>query len=223
MLGAAFAAPHALRGAYRGACRRPHNGCSLRALKAASNGLWCITYAVTMHRMSTLKPRITITLEPATALQLKRMSELTGNSQSSMVAEVLEQAFPVFDRVIKVLEAAEAARQSAEAAQQSVKIKSIHHLESAQRRIERQMGLVLEDFDDASAPLLAELEDVQRRSRKPARAARVSDTHGTASGAASTPLSNRGVRSAHKATEKIAQNARSEPVSRGRAAKKQGG
>ena len=144
-----------------------------------------------MHRMSTTKPRITITLEPVTALQLKRISELTGNSQSSMVSEVLEQATPVFERLIKILEAAEAAKQSAEAAQQSVVIQSVGHLELAQRRVERQLGLVLDDFDDASAPLLAELEEVQRRARKGAPAT----GKGAARGAASTPLSNRGVRS----------------------------
>ena len=162
-----------------------------------------------MHRMSTTKPRITITLEPVTALQLKRISELTGNSQSSMVSEVLEQATPVFERLIKILEAAEAAKQSAEAAQQSVMIQSVGHLELAQRRVERQLGLVLDDFDEASAPLLAELEDVQRRSRrKPssgAGIAGVSRAAGVASGGVSTPLSNRGVRSTQKLGKKIAQ------------------
>ena len=154
--------------------------------EAASNSLWCITSPVTMHRMSTTKPRITITLEPVTALQLKRISELTGNSQSSMVSEVLEQAAPVFERLIKILEAADAAKQSAEAAQQSVMIQSVGHLELAQRRVERQLGLVLEDFDEASAPLLAELEEVKRRSRKPARTGRGSGTRGTGSGGVST-------------------------------------
>lgn len=104
-----------------------------------------------------------------------------------MVSEVLEQAAPVFERLIKILEAADAAKQSAEAAQQSVMIQSVGHLELAQRRVERQLGLVLEDFDEASAPLLAELEEVKRRSRKPARTGRGSGTHGTGSGGVSTP------------------------------------
>ena len=159
-----------------------------------------------MHCMSTTKPRITITLEPVTALQLKRISELTGNSQSSMVSEVLEQATPVFERLIKILEAADAAKQSAEAAQQSVKIQSVGHLELAQRRVERQLGLVLDEFDEASAPLLAELEEVQRRGRKsaakgPRPGVASQRSHGT-----STPLSNRGVRSTQKPGKKIAQN-----------------
>jgi len=167
-----------------------------------------------MHRMSTTKPRITITLEPVTALQLKRISELTGNSQSSMVSEVLEQAAPVFERLIKILEAAEAAKQSAEAAQQSVMIQSVGHLELAQRRVERQLGLVLDDFDEASAPLLAELEEVQRRSRKSAAKGPRSGVVSQRSNGASTPLSNRGVRSTQKLEKKIAQNEGSVRVSR---------
>ena len=159
-----------------------------------------------MHRMSTTKPRITITLEPVTALQLKRISELTGNSQSAMVSEVLQQAVPVFDRLIKVLEAAELAKQSAVAAQRSVKVQSIGNLDAAQRRIERQMGLVLEDFDESTAPLLAELEEVQRRGRKAGGGGAVSITRRTRSGGVSTPLSNRGVRSTQKHDKTIAQN-----------------
>lgn len=163
-----------------------------------------------MHCMSTTKPRITITLEPVTALQLKRISELTGNSQSAMVSEVLEQAVPVFDRLIKVLEAAELAKQSAAAAQRSVKVRSVGDLDAAQRRIERQLGLVLDDFDDSTAPLLAELEEVQRRARKGALRA----GKGAAPEAVLTPLSNRGVRSTQKHDKTIAQNEGSARVSK---------
>ena len=173
-----------------------------------------------MHRMSTTKPRITITLEPVTALQLKRISELTGNSQSSMVSEVLEQATPVFERLIKILEAAEAAKQSAEAAQQSVVIQSVGHLELAQRRVERQLGLVLDDFDEASAPLLAELEEVQRRGRKSAAKGPRSGVASQRSHGTSTPLSNRGVRSTQKLGKKIAQEEGSVRVSKAKSGAK---
>ena len=60
--------------------------------------------------MATSNPRLTITLEPSTAAQLRRMSELTGNSQSQMVSEILAQSSEVFERMIRVLEAAEVAR-----------------------------------------------------------------------------------------------------------------
>lgn len=38
------------------------------------------------------------------------MSELTGNSQSSFVGELLSQSSPVFARMVEVLEAAERLR-----------------------------------------------------------------------------------------------------------------
>jgi uncharacterized Ntn-hydrolase superfamily protein len=148
-----------------------------------------------MHFMSPTKPRITITLEPVTALQLKRISELTGNSQSSMVSEVLEQAVPVFERLIKVLEAAQAAQQSAQVAQRSVKVQSVKNLDAAQRRIEKQMGLVLDDFDETTAPLLKELEQVTRRARRKVGDAALHTHSGEPVGRKLTPPSNRGVRS----------------------------
>ena len=63
--------------------------------------------------MTTANPRLTITLEPSIAAQLRRMSELTGNSQSQMVSEILTQSSEVFERMIRVLEAAEVAKQAA--------------------------------------------------------------------------------------------------------------
>lgn len=144
-----------------------------------------------MHCMSTSKPRITITLEPVTALQLKRLSELTGNSQSALVSDVLEQSSGVFERLIVVLEAVEQARLSAEAAKKSVRMDSMKNLDEAQKQIEKQMGIVLDLFEGGTAPLLKDLEKVNRRgSRKVGER-----EHRTRSGGVATPLSNRGVRS----------------------------
>ena len=148
-----------------------------------------------MHRMTTTKPRITVNLEPVTALQLKRISELTGNSQSSMISEVLEQAAPVFERLIVVLEAAEQAKAK-------VREQSVERLSDAQARIEAQLGLVLDEFDRSTAPLLEDVERVKRRRRR----TRQAGADGGDGGGVSTPISNRGVRSTHKATKKIAQN-----------------
>ena len=63
--------------------------------------------------MPTQNPRLTVTLEPSVAARLRRVSELTGNSQGSMVADILSQSAPVFDRLIKLLEAAEVAQVAA--------------------------------------------------------------------------------------------------------------
>ena len=152
--------------------------------------------------MSTTKPRITITLEEGTALRLRRISELTGNSQSALVSEVLDQAQEVFDRLIVVLEAAQQAKSK-------LSKSSIEGLERAQRRIERQLGLALEDFNQATEPLFPK-EKVQRRVRKGAPLAgvgfapeaapevvkrRVRGSVKAPVSAQLTPLSNRGVRS----------------------------
>ncbi|GAI87794.1 unnamed protein product, partial [marine sediment metagenome] len=99
--------------------------------------------------MPTLNPRITVTLPPATAAQLRRMSELTGNSQSQMVSELLEQSSDVFDRMICVLEAAEAAQQSA-------REETAAKLERAQAKVERQLGLMLDLAETKTGSLLAE-------------------------------------------------------------------
>lgn len=154
-----------------------------------------------MHHMTTSKPRITVNLEPVTALQLKRISELTGNSQSSMISEVLEQASPVFERLIVVLEAAEKAKAR-------VREQSVERLSDAQARIEAQLGLVLDDFDRTTAPLLEQVEKVQRRRRDSG----TRQGHAGATAPLPTPISNRGVRSTHKATKVIAHNDGSEKV-----------
>lgn len=142
--------------------------------------------------MSTTKPRITITLEEGTALRLRRLSQLTGNSQSALVSEVLEQADAVFDRLIAVLEAAENAKSKLSKA-------SIEGLEAAQNRIETQLGIAMADFDQATAPLF-EHEKVKRRARKAPAEAQL------------TPLSNRGVRSTPDNREKSSRKARNAQI-----------
>lgn len=63
--------------------------------------------------MPAANPRITITLKPEVHEVLKRLSSLTGNSQSSMVGEILNDSFPVFERMVQVLSAAEKMRADA--------------------------------------------------------------------------------------------------------------
>ena len=122
----------------------------------------------------TNKPRITVTLTPEVHALLRRMSELTGNSQSSFVGDLLSQSSPVFSRMVEVLEAAE--RMRGEALRVPDGIKSA--LDEAQSQLESQLGLVLDVMDDGFRPLLQEAEKVQRRARR----------------RSSTPISNRGVR-----------------------------
>ena len=136
-----------------------------------------------MHRMPTLNPRLTITLQPQLAAILRRLSQLTGNSQSSMIGELLADSLPIFERMVEVLEAAQKLREKAMEAPDEVS----RSLDRAQARIEAQLGLVLDDMGEGVRPLLEAAEKVERRGARGAkRAARVVPL---------TPPSNRGVRS----------------------------
>lgn len=144
--------------------------------------------------MPTNNPRLTITLEPSTAAQLRRMSALTGNSQSQMVSEILTQSSEVFERMICVLEAAEVAKQAA-------REETASRLDRAQAKVEKQLGLMLGTMDDMSRPLLEHAEKIRRRKAR-ATTAHGSSRRAPATGA--TPPSNRGVRSDPKTTKKQA-------------------
>ncbi len=136
-----------------------------------------------MHRMPTKNPRLTVTLQPGTSAQLAELSRLTGDSQSAIIADILEKSSPVFDRVIKVLSAAEQAKAE-------LKGRMAADLEQAQAKIESQLGLALDGFDAYTGSLLEEVEAVRRRARRS-----VSAVPGAGRRARSTPPSNRGVRS----------------------------
>ena len=145
--------------------------------------------------MPTKNPRLTITLQPSLAAQLRRLSELTGNSQSAVISELLQGSGPVFDRLIAVLEAAKTAKAS-------MRGKLVEDMERAQAQVEGALGMALDGFDQFTGSLLDEAEAVTRRARRgPA-------TRGaTGRGAAQpTPISNRGVRLDPLATKDIAQS-----------------
>ena len=147
--------------------------------------------------MPAKNPRLTITLQPSLAAQLRKLSELTGNSQSALIADLLEGTGPVFDRMIQVLEAAKTAKES-------MRGKLADDMEHAQSKMEGALGLVLEGFDEITGSLLDEAEAVTRRARRkgPAGAARA--PAGGLGAAAPTPHSNRGVTDSPKATKDIA-------------------
>jgi hypothetical protein len=135
--------------------------------------------------MPTQNPRITITLRPATHAQLQALSRLTGNSQSALVGDLLSQASPVFEKMILVLDAAHRVKGS-------INEKIISDLADSQQRVESQLGLVLDDLDAATAPILELAEKVSRRGTR----AKATPRTGTAPRHRFTPISNRGVRTA---------------------------
>ena len=149
-----------------------------------------------MHPMTTQNPRLTITLQPTIAAQLKELSRLTGNSQSPLIAELLDGSSAVFARVIQVLTAAEGAKQA-------LKGKLSEDMEKAQTRVEAQLGLVMEEFDTSTGDLIDQMEQIKRRARGPGRAdAAAPPTRPRARSA--TPPSNRGVRYDPTTTKNIA-------------------
>ena len=149
--------------------------------------------------MPAKNPRLTITLEPSLAAQLRKLSELTGNSQSSLIGELLEGSGPVFDRMIQVLEAAKVAKES-------MRGKLADDMEQAQTKMEGALGMVLEGFDQFTGSLLDEAEAVTRRARRKGAASGARAPAGGLGAAAPTPISNRGVRSDPIATKTIAQS-----------------
>lgn len=154
--------------------------------------------------MTTKNPRLTITLTPTLSAQLREISRLTGNSQSSLIAELLEGSQPVFDRVIRVLSAAEDAKQA-------LKGRVADDIDRAQTKVEAQLGLALEELDNATQPFLDQMEAIKRRARRPGDAPAPADG---ARSATSTPMSNRGVRSTPPRTKSQAKRSTSR-VSKG--------
>jgi hypothetical protein len=145
--------------------------------------------------MPAKNPRLTITLQPTLAAQLRKLSELTGNSQSALIGELLEGSGPVFDRMIQVMEAAKTAKES-------MRGRIAGDIEQAQARLEEGLGMALEGFDQWTGSLLDEAEAVARRARRGPAPRGVSGP----GAAALTPISNRGVRYDPKATKNIAQS-----------------
>jgi len=103
-------------------------------------------------------PRITVTLTPSLNILLDRLSLASGNSKSGLIAELLEESEPVFNRVLVVLEAAERVK-----SQMQLSVKD--GLLDAQQKLEAQLGLTLDEFEK-TGDLFAEIEQVARRSRK---------------------------------------------------------
>jgi hypothetical protein len=185
--------------------------------------------------MPTKNPRLTITLQPSLAVTLRRLSDLTGNSQSSIITEALEGAEHVFSRVVQVLEAAEKAKAQ-------LKGRSAQTLDRAQAQIEAQLQIVLNEFDssaDRSLGVLQMLSDSTPAGRSSAspvaasaperrsasdgsegglvatgkrRRSAVASASEVAEGGGLTPLSNRGVRSLPGAMKKSPRRGRNGSV-----------
>lgn len=145
--------------------------------------------------MPAKNPRLTITMQPRLHALLRRLSELTGQSQSALIFELLDGAEPVLTRVIRVLEASENAKGE-------IRGFLATEMETAQGRFEHQLGLALMDLgDDVSEDIFRDVEVVRHRARRPAQAESAARLGGSVA-RSKPPSSNRGVRSLTKSKEK---------------------
>lgn len=116
--------------------------------------------------MSSSNPRVSVTLKPKTAALLRRLSEVTGNSISSIIGDLLEDSEPVYERAVRTLEAARMVMDKARA-------EAVQHQKNDQRAIhQRFYGLedaVFEEIeaDEQQPDLLEGAETIQRRAGRP--------------------------------------------------------
>lgn len=129
---------------------------------------------------------------------MRRLSELTGNSQSAIIGDLLDGTGPVFDRMIQVLEAAKTATDS-------MKGRLANDMEHAQGKMENALGIVLEGFQEGTASLFDEVETVTRRGRRRVDASAARAPAGGLGAALPTPISNRGVRFTQTTSKTIAE------------------
>jgi len=123
-------------------------------------------------------------MQPSLAAVIRRLSELTGNSQSALIADLLEGSLPTLERMCTVLDAAKKLKEQGDAIPQEIS----QRLEQTQWQLERQLGLLLDDSDDVRRLILEETERVQRRAARPGK--RSADR---AARPDLAPFSNRGV------------------------------
>lgn len=143
--------------------------------------------------MPTKNPRLSVTLTPELSAVLDRLSVLADNSKSSLVAELLAEAVPIFERMITVLEAAHTLKAQASGGMAEIGA----GLARAQARMETQLGLCLDDLDEGVRPILEQAEKVARRG---ARGGAVARTRATRSVTTPVPVT-RGLGPQKRGTE----------------------
>lgn len=75
--------------------------------------------------MPTVKPRVAVTLEPATHEVIARLADLQGRTRGAIIAELLDEVAPALTRTVALLEAAAAAPEQVKAGLRSV-VENVH-------------------------------------------------------------------------------------------------
>jgi hypothetical protein len=117
--------------------------------------------------MATKNPRISVMLKPESDVILSRLSAVSKQSKSSIIAEFLEETcMPMFERMVVVLEAAANATDEAKAATKQ-------GFADAEEKLLGVIGMTTDLFDQASRPVMdeaaAKRTDGGTRKRRSAR------------------------------------------------------
>ncbi len=152
--------------------------------------------------MPATSPRITVTITDELSVALKRLSQLTRQSQSSLVGELLAQSLPVFERMVQLMEAVSAINEKVDKSAKSIRegMDAAHsQLEATLMGLEALLpegggatprGGLLPASGVAPPPGAGQLGTYGETVRHGAAAPPVAVT---------TPMSNRGVRSSRRA------------------------
>lgn len=125
---------------------------------------------------------------------MARLSQLTGQSKSSFIAEVLESSMPVLERMVTVLDAAKQVKDS-------LKETTKKSMEASEAMLHDVLGITMDIFDQSAKPILEEAERIQRRAtQRQAEGMRESAPNGLPA-AERPPLVTRGSGTPNKARE----------------------
>lgn len=100
--------------------------------------------------MATKNPRISVMLKPESDQILSRLSAVSKQSKSSIIADFIEETcMPMFERMVIVLEAAANASEDAKAVAKQ-------GFADAEKKLLDVVGITTDLFEEASAPLFNE-------------------------------------------------------------------
>lgn len=100
--------------------------------------------------MPTIKPRVQVTLEPATHAVIERLAVLQGRTRGAVIADLLDSVAPVMGRSVALLEAAVAAPQQVKDGLRSV-VEGVHdELVAVSGLATRSMDDLFDSFSDAT-------------------------------------------------------------------------
>lgn len=146
--------------------------------------------------LPTKNPRVAVTLKPSTDAVLRALSRLSKRSVSGIIGDMVEQGVPIFERVVRLMQAAQDAKEGASA-------RVVEGLGAAQDHIEAQLGLIEGDLTARTGDLLNGLEDIQRRGRSEgASRAAAAPRPPLLTGGVDTPANRRGIRRVPRAKVK---------------------